>query len=78
MEAAKKAISSPLLDFSIKGSKGILFNASGADVTLQEIQQAAKVITENVDAKAQIIFGAVKDATLKKGEIKITVIATKF
>ncbi len=76
--AAQKAISSPLLAFSIKGSKGILFNAAGADVTLQEIQQAAKVITENVDSKAQIIFGAVKDTTLKKGEIKITVIATKL
>jgi len=78
IEAAQKAISSPLLDFSIKGSKGILFNAAGTDVTLQEIQQAAKVITENVDPRAQIIFGAVKDATLRKGEIKITVIATKF
>ena len=77
-EAAKKAISSPLLDFSIKGSKGILFNASGTDVTLNEIKTVAKVITENVDPKAQIIFGAVKDTTLKKGEIKITVIATKF
>ncbi len=78
VEAATKAINSPLLDFSIKGSKGILFNASGSDVTLNEIQQAAKVITEHVDQKAQIIFGAVKDNTLKKGEIKITVIATKF
>lgn len=78
VQAATKAIHSPLLDFSIKGSKGILFNASGSDVTLHEIQQAAKVITENVDPKAQVIFGAVKDATLKKGEIKITVIATKF
>ncbi len=76
--AATQAINSPLLDFSIKGSKGILFNASGIDVTLQEIQDAAKVITENADPKAQIIFGAVKDTTLKKGEIKITVIATKF
>ena len=78
INAATQAINSPLLDFSIKGSKGILFNASGVDVTLQEIQEAAKVITENVDQKAQIIFGAVKDTTLKKGEIKITVIATKF
>ncbi len=78
VEAATKAINSPLLDFSIKGSKGILFNASGSDVTLQEIQEAANVITRNVDTKAQIIFGAVKDTTLKKGEIKITVIATKF
>lgn len=78
VEAATKAITSPLLDFSIKGSKGILFNAAGADVTLQEIKDAAKVITGHVDSKAQIIFGAVKDTTLKKGEIKITVIATKF
>ena len=78
VEAAEKAINSPLLDFSIKGSKGVLFNASGQDITLNEIQEAAKVITKNVDPKAQIIFGAVKDDTLKKGEIKITVIATKF
>ncbi|MEK7080220.1 MAG: cell division protein FtsZ [Patescibacteria group bacterium] len=78
IEAAEKAISSPLLDFSIKGSKGVLFNASGQDITLNEIQEAAKVITKNVDPKAQIIFGAVKDNNLKKGEIKISVIATKF
>ena len=78
IEAATKAINSPLLDFPVKGAKGILFNASGNDITLSEIQQAAKVITENVDKKAQIIFGAVKDSTLKKGEIKITVIATHF
>ncbi len=77
-EAAMKAINSPLLDFSIKGSKGILFNVSGDDITLNEIKTAAKIITESVDPKAQIIFGAVKDTTLKKGEIKITVIATKF
>lgn len=78
VEAARQAISSPLLDFSIKGAKGVLFNASGSDITLQEIQAAAKVITENVEPQAQIIFGAVKDTTLRKGEIKITVIATKF
>lgn len=78
IDAAAKAINSPLLDFSIKGAKGVLFNASGQDITLNEIQEAAKVITKNVDSKAQIIFGAVKDDTLKKGEIKITVVATKF
>jgi cell division protein FtsZ len=78
IEAANVAINSPLLDFSIKGSKGVLFNASGQDVTLNEIQEAAGVITKNVDPKAQIIFGAVKDNTIKKGEIKITVIATKL
>jgi cell division protein FtsZ len=78
IEAATMAISSPLLDFSIKGSKGVLFNISGNDVTLNEIKTAAKIITENTDPKAQIIFGAVKDNSLKKGEMKITVIATKF
>ena len=76
--AAENAISSPLLDCSIKGSKAVLFSASGNDVTLNEIQEAAKIITKNVDSKAQIIFGAVKDGSLKKGEIKITVIATKL
>lgn len=78
VRAAEIAINSPLLDFSIKGSKGVLFSVSGIDTTLNEIQEAAKIITKNVDSKAQIIFGAVKDATLKKGEIKITVIATKL
>jgi cell division protein FtsZ len=76
--AAEKAISSPLLDFSISGAKGVLFSAAGNDVSLNEIQEAAKVITKNVDPKAQIIFGAVRDNNLKKGEIKITVIATKL
>ena len=76
--AAEQAISSPLLDFSIQGAKGVLFNASGMDVSLNEIQEAAKIITKNVDSKAQIIFGAVKDNTLKKGEIKVSVIATKL
>jgi cell division protein FtsZ len=78
IKAAEIAINSPLLDFSIKGAKGVLFSVSGSDTTLNEIQEAAKVITRNVEAKAQIIFGAIKDATLKKGEIKITVIATKL
>ncbi len=76
--AAQAAINSPLLDFSIKGAKGVLFNASGQDITLNEIQEAAKIITKNVDPKAQIIFGAVKDNTLKKNEMKISVIATKL
>ena len=78
IKAATDAINSPLLDFSIKGSKGILFNVSGQDITLNEVKEVSKIITENVDPKAQIIFGAAKNSTLKKGEIKITVIATKF
>lgn len=76
--AAEKAINSPLLDFSIQGAKGVLFSVSGNDVTLNEIQEAAKIITKNVHPKAQIIFGAVKNKNLNKGEIKITVIATKL
>ena len=76
--AAEKAINSPLLNFSIKGAKGVLFNASGQDITLNEIQEAAKIITKNVDPKAQIIFGAVKNKKLKKGELKVSVIATNF
>jgi cell division protein FtsZ len=78
VRAAEAAINSPLLDFSIRGAKGVLFSAFGSDITLNEISNAAKVITENVDSRAQIIFGAVKDNSLKKGEIKISVIATKF
>src|SRR3990167_6007762 len=67
INAATKAINSPLLNFSIKGAKGILFNASGQDITLNEIQETAKVITKNVNPRAKIIFGAVKDNTLSKG-----------
>lgn len=78
VDAALKAISSPLLDFSIKGSRRVLFNVVGNDISLKEIKEAAKVITENVDPKALVVFGAVKDIALKKGEIKITVIATKL
>jgi len=78
IKAAEQAINSPLLDFSIQGSKGVLFSIIGNDTTLNEIQLAAKIITKNVEPRAQIIFGAVKDKNLKKGEIKISVIATKF
>lgn len=78
VQAAISAINSPLLDFSIKGAKGVLFSVFGNDVTLNEISKAAEIITKNVDSRAQIIFGAVKDNELKKGELKISVIATKF
>ena len=78
IRAAETAISSPLLDSSIQGSKGVLFSVSGNDISLNEIQEAAKIITKSVDSKAKIIFGAVKDNNLKKGEVKVTVIATKL
>lgn len=77
--AAHAAVSSPLLDISIDGARGVLFNVSGGpDLTMWEINEAAKVITESIDRDAKVIFGAVHDERLKKGEIKITVVATGF
>jgi cell division protein FtsZ len=79
LEAARAAISSPLLEFSIEGAKGILFNVSGgSDMGMIEVSEAARVITESADKDAKVIFGAVLDEKMKKGEIKITVIATGF
>jgi cell division protein FtsZ len=79
VEAAKLAINSPLLDVSINGAKGVLFSiAGGEDLTMFEIQDAAKVITESVDPNAKVIFGTVRDDKLKKNEVKITVIAAGF
>lgn len=78
-EAARKALSSPLLDLSCKGAKGVLFNVSGGkDISLTEIDEAAKLITQEVAPDAQVIFGAIQDEKLNKGEIKVTVIATGF
>lgn len=78
-EAASAAINSPLLDVSIHGAKGVLFAIYGAeDLGMLEVQEAAKIITESVDKDAKIIFGIASDATLKKDEVKVTVIATGF
>lgn len=78
-EAAEKAINSPLLDISIAGAKGVLLSvAGGDDLTINEIQDAARIITETIDPDAKVIFGTSKTDKLKKGEIKITVIATGF
>jgi cell division protein FtsZ len=77
-EAATAAISSPLLESSIEGAKGVVFNVTGGyDLTLHEVNVAAEIIYEVVDANANIIFGAVIDERLQ-GEIRITVIATGF
>lgn len=79
IDAAKQAISSPLLEISIDGARGVLFNVSGGmDLAMAEINEAAKIITDKIDPDAKVIFGAVQDDKLKKGEIKITVIATGF
>ncbi|OHA80089.1 MAG: cell division protein FtsZ [Candidatus Yonathbacteria bacterium RIFCSPHIGHO2_01_FULL_51_10] len=78
-DAAMGAINSPLLDISISGARGVLFAiAGGDDLTMNEVQDAAKTITESIDTDAKVIFGAVKDDRLKKSEIKVTVIATGF
>ncbi|MEX0919487.1 MAG: cell division protein FtsZ [Parcubacteria group bacterium] len=78
-EAARAAISSPLLELSINGAKGVLFSIAGSDdLGMFEIQEAAKIITESVDPNAKIIFGTVRDEKLKKGEVRITVIASNF
>ena len=78
-EAAKQAINSPLLELSIDGANGVLFNVSGgSDLTMMEVSEAANVITEFIDNDAKVIFGAITDENLKKGDIKVTVIATGF
>jgi cell division protein FtsZ len=77
-EAAVAAISSPLLESSIQGARGVVLNITGGhDLTLHEVNTAAETIYEVVDPNANIIFGAVIDEKLQ-GEIKITVIATGF
>ncbi len=78
-KAALEAINSPLLDLSISGAKGVLFAISGGDdLTIHEISEAAKIITESIDKEAKVIFGTIRDDKLKKGEMKVTVIATGF
>ncbi len=78
-EAASAAINSPLLDVSIHGAKGVLFAIYGSeDLGMLEVQEAAKIVTESVDKDAKIIFGIATDPSLKKDEVKVTVIATGF
>jgi cell division protein FtsZ len=78
VEAARMAISSPLLEASINGACGVIFNVTGgSDLTLHEVNDAADVIYSAVDSEANIIFGAVLDDRMQ-GEIRITVIATGF
>jgi len=78
VDAAKEALASPLLDVSIQGAKGVLFNvAGGAGLTLFEVNEAADVIKQAVDPGANIIFGVVQDPTMGE-EMRITLIATGF
>lgn len=78
VEAAKAAIASPLLEMDIEGARGILFNVTGgSDLSMFEVDEAAKIITEAADPEATIIFGAVINENYT-GEVKITVVATGF
>ncbi|MGH3104883.1 MAG: cell division protein FtsZ, partial [Gaiellaceae bacterium] len=77
-EAARTAVSSPLLEASIEGATGILLNVSGgSDIGLFEVNEAAEVVTSAADQNANVIFGAVIDESLGD-EVRVTVIATGF
>ncbi len=78
IEAAKAAISSPLLEVSMDGAKGVLFIISGgSELSMHEVNEAAKVITASADDNAKVIFGAIVDEDLGE-DVKLTVIATGF
>jgi cell division protein FtsZ len=79
LEATALALNSPLLDIKPTGAKGVLFNVSGGeDISLFEIEEIGRIITKEINPKAKVIFGAVHDEKLRKGEIKVTVIVTGF
>ena len=78
-DAAIMAINSPLLDIEIDGAKGVLFAISGGDdITMNEVNEIASIITESIDPNARVIFGTTRNEKLKNSEIKVTVIATGF
>jgi cell division protein FtsZ len=79
LDAAQKAVASPLLDeTSIEGARGILINFTGGpDLSIHEVEEAARIVQEAAHEEANIIFGAVLDETLRD-EVRITVIATGF
>ncbi len=76
--AARSAIASPLLEITMEGARGVLFNViGGPDLTMNEVDEAAKIISQAADSDANIIFGATIDETMRD-QMKITVIATGF
>jgi cell division protein FtsZ len=78
VDAAKEALDSPLLDVSIEGSKGVLFNVvGGSDLTLFEVNEAAEVIKGAVDVDANIIFGVAADPNMGS-DLRMTLITTGF
>jgi len=78
VDAAKQALSSPLLDVSMEGAKGVLFNVAGSNsLSLFEVNAAAEVIKQAVDPEANVIFGVVLDPNMGN-EVRLTLIATGF
>ena len=77
VEAAREALASPLLDVSMQGAKGVLFNIAGKDLTLYEVNNAAEVIRQAVDPNANVIFGVMLDPNMSN-EVRLTLIATGF
>jgi len=78
-EAATKAINSPLLDISVKGAGSVLFSiTAGDDLKMSEVAKIAETITKEIDPDATVKFGTIRDLKLKKGEIKVTVVASGF
>lgn len=77
--AAKNALRSPFLELSPRGAKGVLFNVSGGkDISLLEIEEIGRFLTQEINPQARVLFGAVEDEELPRGEIKVTVIITGF
>ena len=78
LEAAKNAITSPLIEEKIDGAKGMLLNVTGGeDLGLFEVNEAARMIMQTADPNANIVFGAVVDSSMHE-EVRVTVIATGF
>ncbi|MDI6602816.1 MAG: cell division protein FtsZ [Patescibacteria group bacterium] len=77
--AAQTALYSPLLESKPKGARGVLFNvAGGKDISLSEIEEIGRILTQEINPQAKVLFGAVEDEKLRKGEIKVTIIVTGF
>jgi cell division protein FtsZ len=77
IDAAKDALASPLLDVSVHGAKGVLFNIAGSSLTLLEVNDAAEVIRQAVDPQANVIFGVVLDPNMGN-DVRLTLVATGF
>ncbi len=79
INAVKQVLNFPLLEVTIDGAKGVLFSVSGGrDMKMAEINDVARMIVENIDPAARVIFGAYYDRKVKQGKLKVTLIATGF